>query len=630
MSHIIELNVDRKQYESKPQGSVAQERLKWPVRIDFEELIDVLCHGGNCRAGAVRGKKNTDFISAQTIFIDIDNGRKVKGVFVPAQNPLTPEKAIAIIEKCGFHVNALYFTWSDQGESAEYRKFRMVLLLDKPIYNPNRFEAAVTYMLNQLPAECVDYGTTNPARVFYGGCKKPLMVDTTDINSTDEILEKSKDVVIKKYRPRQKPCRVDAPEQEGREGNGYVPEDAQEANGRVVDAIRNHDSQYLKRRIGNRKTVFDSQKDLYNYIYYKINIAQLLGVTPNTAFRCVFPDHPDEHPSASCFRSSTGVWIYKCFVDGNYNLKQFVEELGNFKSEYAALQFICEIYNLSVRKTKWSEEQAQNIDRILQMITSAEGEDAFCTICPTAAKVTRSAMRTYIQILIQAKATLYPEKCGNGDIIFYLSTRRIANAIGAKSPTQVQSHIKQLIYCQMLSVLADEDIPPAIYKKAVENAKDGRKRTAVYSVPSFVVQRTKLIEEYGKKWRKNGYTLRGVSFEMFYRCEPEEARRLYPDSKMRKLENGKIVPRTTSTAADDLRDEIAAFIVSEIDDHGYCVERKIVDFAKNKYRVELQVAKSLTEICQSNNLRKCRLNKGLKEFYNISGNGYPNIIIRDE
>ena len=45
---------------------------------------------------------------------------------------------------------------------------------------------------------------------------------------------------------------------------------------------------------------------------------------------------------------------------------------------------------------------------------------------------------------------------------------------------------------------------------------------------------------------------------------------------------------------------------------------------------EVQIKKSLKEICDSYGLKRIRVNKELKEKYQIKGNGYPVIICRDE
>lgn len=616
-------NVDFKRWGRKPDASIVQNRLKQaPASIEFRELIDTLCNGGNCRASAVNGGKDEDFISAQMIFIDVDNGRKKNGVFIPAEKPISIEDARTAVEQSGFKVNAIYTTWSDMGPDAPFRKFRMVLLLDKQIVSAEQFKASVTLLLGTLPKECVDYGTRNPARIFYGsGCGTPVYYNVDAVNSTDDILAKSADIVKK------------VPKAPKTRSGKKTASRGNEPNRKVVNAIREHNADYLKRRLGRSKTTFDTQKELYDYIY-RLPLDELLEVDSGKSFSCILPEHDDINPSANVYQTPYGIWKYKCRSDclGNgtaLNIKQLVELLGNYTSEYQAISFICTIYNLKVLKTAWSEEQNFNIDKILSCIMSVNGEEAFRTLCPTAEKVTRNAMLTYVGVLSQAKETLYPEKTGNGNVIFYLSVRRLATAVGKKSIAQVQGYLKQLCYCHMLEILPDEEVPISMLKRARAEQHDGQKRTSFYSIPSWVLQQTQLIEQSGRRWQDNGYRVRGISYEMFYRNEPSEAMRLYPDSKTRVLASGETVTRTTTKEADKRHMEIALFVLDELQKNGYCTEKKIINFAKNKSLTKIQIARSMSDICNTYNLKKCRCNKDLKAFYHIGGKGYPVIIVRD-
>lgn len=620
----VTCNVSRKRFNHKPtnpETGKLQNELIHPVQIEIAELAETLCTGGNMRIVACKdGSGDEAFSSGQLIGLDCDNAVKDNIADVIYH----PEDVRRILAEHNIIPNFQYYTWS---HTDTLPKFRTIITLDKPITDYGVYMGIMQYVASLFDEYHADRRARTVSRIFYGsGCGKPCYADYDAVNSTDALMEMAAEQIAQ--------CRNEqstASPKKQRTGKSRKCNSADTANLRVIRAIREHDVDYLKRRIRNKRTTLDCKKDLYDFIY-RIPLDDFLEVDKGKAFRCILPDHEDKNPSASVFQTHYGTWKYKCHADclGNgttLNIKQLIECLGNFRSEYKAIKFICDIFNLKVKETQWSVEQAANIDRIINCITSADAEDGFSSICPVASKVTRNAIFIYLQILNQAKQTLYPEKSGSGDIIFYLSIRKLAAVSGKGSLSQVQNYVKQLCYCHMLEVLTDQQVPQAMLKKAIEARADGQKRTGFYSIPSWVQQRVAMIEDSGKRWRENRYTLKGVSFEMFYRSEPAEAARLYPESKTRILDNGVTVTRTTTKAADERQEAIADFVLSEIKQHGYCTEAKIINAANIHTMARTQIARSMTDICNCYNLKKIRCNKALKELYNVPGHGYPVIII---
>ncbi len=539
----VPCNIYRKGFGHKPEGAEIgeiQNNLDIPECVEIQTIADVLVHGGNIRITACTGRGDEDFKSGQLVGIDCDNSITIrnngKSTKVIAPTILSPEDVRNILVSNGIYPSFQYKTWSD---TKEWPRFRTVFVLDRPVSDSAEYMAILQYTVSLFSEYHADRGAATLSRVFFGSqAGETCFSDFEAVTNADAILSKCD---VEKWREQldKSKSKTSVNNKERRKTRKTSGKKGETANLRVIEAIQNHNTEYLKRRIGNKRILFDNQKELYDYIY-RLPLDELLGTEKGTPFCCILPGHEDTNPSASVFQTPYGVWKYKCFANclnqtngTALNIKQLIELIGDFKSEFKAIEFICAIYNLKIKKTAWSEEQLANIDRILNCITAADGEDAFSMICPTAAKVTRNAMLTYIQILQQAKNTIYPEKTGDGNVIFYLSTRRLAAAAGKKSPAQVQGYIKQLCYCHMLEILDDKDIPKPMLQKAIEAQKEGQKRTAFYCIPSFVLERTILIEEYGIKWKANGYRTKGISYEMFFRTEPEEAARLYPESRTR-------------------------------------------------------------------------------------------------
>lgn len=84
----------------------------------------------------------------------------------------------------------------------------------------------------------------------------------------------------------------------------------------------------------------------FGIISTQIDIAELID-NPNS-FCCVL--HDDNNPSANIFMIQNSVQKYRCCAeDLTLNIKQLVEMLGNFKSEYKSIQFIMDVYKYPSR-----------------------------------------------------------------------------------------------------------------------------------------------------------------------------------------------------------------------------------------------------------------------------------------
>lgn len=314
------------------------------------------------------------------------------------------------------------------------------------------------------------------------------------------------------------------------------------------------------------------------------------------------------------------------------NIKQTIELLMNTNSEYKSTKFIKQVYNLKIQETDWSIEQKENIDSIISCMVSA-GENGFAAICPTAAKTTRNAGFVYLQILNIAKKSIIPEKISEENIIFPMSIRQLAKAAGKSSIDKTSKYVKMLLYHAMLEIVPDSKIPPRILQ--VANAKRTDKRhchTNFYQIPSWVYQRTKLIDKKGENWKSKNYRLNGISYELFLRSEgPDIAKALYPQTATFKDGNGTEVQRKTTEEADELTMFLAEILLDQIEQSGYTTEANVIKAATSRTNYKMadtQIKRSINEMMDTYGLQKIRANKAIKQKYGIDGNGYPLIITR--
>ena len=169
-----------------------------------------------------------------------------------------------------------------------------------------------------------------------------------------------------------------------------------------------------------------------DYIYSELDIAELIDIDNPHSFCCVL--HDDHNPSANIFTTQNGIQKYRCCSENlTLNIKQLIEMLGNFKSEYKSIQFIMDIYNLSIKESKWSIEQRENIDLMISNITL----NKFKELCPQADKNIKYAKDTFLMMLSIARNNVYSEKFSNddGEIVFFVTNKKLAEYMG-KSNSQ--------------------------------------------------------------------------------------------------------------------------------------------------------------------------------------------------
>jgi len=413
-----------------------------------------------------------------------------------------------------------------------------------------------------------------------------------------------------------------------------------------IKAISNRNIKYLKDKLNNTPIEFNNDAEFWYYVY-RINMAELLELKHPKSFRCLF--HDDNKPSASVYQNEDGVWLYKChskckMPNGNpltLNNKQLIEKLGNFKSEYKAIKFIKDIYNLSIKETEWSIEQKANLDSIIYKLDM----NIFSELCPQTNKNIRYVKELFSVMVHIAKDNVYGENYTNsdGDIVFFVSLTDLAKQmnVSLNHINRISQRLSVLIYHDLVRKLDDEKIPEMMLKKAQAISIDKKypKRVNFYAIPSWILEHLSNVEIQGVKWKNNGYTVKGASYEMYYRGEGlEVAQNIYPQHKKVKekeidFETGEISEvikdRTTSKISNERVDNIVKSIDIIINRKGYTTEKEIMIYLSREYMweiTEIQLRKMRGQL-EKLGYKRIRANKEIKDKYNIDSLGYPSIIV---
>ena len=589
--------------------------------ITIEDLADALCHGASFKPGVLQGGMKADnWIQQQLFGLDFDDGIRLDEAY---------DKVISL----GITPCFIYTTFSHK---EEHHKFRMIFCNDDVITDGNirdKLQATLMGVVGGIDEVCF-----NRDRLFFGGKGKEVLYPAYDnrINA-DSVIGKYWNDEYEQYISNAKPKLKKKPPSASKDKNDSVKACLPTYENPNVKAIKEHDVEYLRQVLSHEPVVFETKNEFWDYIYSELDIAELIDIDNPHSFCCIL--HDDHNPSANIFTTENGVQKYRCCSENlTLNIKQLIEMLGNFKSEYKAIQFIMDIYNLSIKESQWSIEQRENIDMMIGNITL----NKFKELCPQADKNIKYAKDTFLMMLSIARNNIYSEKFSDDDggIVFFVTTKRLAECLG-KNYSQskidkVGKYTKMLVYHDLIRILDDSQVPKDLLYKAIKySGTDKRSGNHVnfYSIPSWVIQQLKKIEDNGKHWKEKGYRIDGVSFDMFYRAEGVEvAAYLYPQYKKKKDKYGEIVNRTTTQASDERTMKIAEVILERVQNKGFCTERDVVYILGNQYRyevTEIQIKRSLNEIMDLHGLKKVKANKLLKEQYGINSDGYPNIIVKD-
>lgn len=609
-------------FKDKPQGKQCGwvQKSLTQVNITIENLANALVHGASFKPGVLAGgNKAENWIEQQLFGLDFDDGIRIEEAY---------NKVISL----GITPCFMYTTFSHK---EEHHKFRMIFCNDTVITDGNirdKLQATLMGIIGGIDEVCF-----NRDRLFFGGKGHTVLYPNYDTRiNAESIIEKYWNAEFEQYISNAKPKSKKKKDSTA----GIKNKDTDTVKERPtyenlnVKAIKEHDIEYLRKVLAHDPIEFENKNEFWDYIYSELDIAELIDIDDPRSFCCVL--HDDHNPSANIFTTQNGVQKYRCCSENlTLNIKQLIELLGDFKSEYKAIQFIMNIYNLSIKESQWSIEQRENIDLMISNITL----NKFKELCPQADKNIKYAKDTFLMMLSIARNNIYSEKFSNndGEIVFYVTNKKLSEYLGKsnsqKKIDKVSKYVKMLVYHDLIRILDNDQIPKELLKNALKYTNGNKNRANFYAIPSWVIQQLSTIENNGVRWKEKGYRIAGVSFDMFYRSEGfDVAASIYPQYKKKKNEYGEIVDRSTTKASDERTLKISEIILQCIQRKGYCTEKEVVYILGNKYRYEVtetQIKRSLNEIMDSYGLKKVKANKVLKEQYHIKSDGYPNIIIED-
>ena len=360
---------------------------------------------------------------------------------------------------------------------------------------------------------------------------------------------------------------------------------------------------------------FPSEAELYRYIN-SLDLYEYLGV-PDGTFCCILPTHEDDKPSAHIYTTDDGTQIYKCFgCNQARTIISITEQLAHCKRS-EAINFIKKVYKIDYKPSEWVERQRQLMIDSATYLNSEEFKETF----PQINKLIRTRKSDIQNILMHMTKHISDGLQHEGKPLFFASLPSLMKICEKKDKTKMSQSITLFALLNMLNKVDLNCVPEEELKKAKQiSAKYGFKKLVnFYQVEEYGYTTLENSEKIAGTLLDNNITLKGLSREYILRTFGTElADKVYPQYKFENKQG-------TSAKSDNLTINLSVAVLNAIKAQGYMFERDV----NLNGAIGTQWNKSIQEILDSYGLKKVKLNKELKEKYNIECSGYPCIIIED-
>lgn len=615
-------------FKEKPQGKECGwvQKSITQTDISIENLADALTNGASFKpAVLVDGNKAENWSQQQLFGLDFDDGTEI-------------EEAYNKVIELGIKPCFMYTTFSHK---EEHHKFRMIFCNDTVITDGDlrdKLQATLMGVIGGIDKVCF-----NRDRLFFGGKGK------TAIHADYQARINAEDIIgwywhddFEQYISGAKSKKKTAVKKRKDKVNTDKEYTVFDDN---TDAISTLNVELLQERLGieedksdtdrrrysllvspqspnveNNNVIdgiyqFPSEAELYRYIN-SLDLYEYLGV-PDGTFCCILPTHEDDKPSAHIYTTDDGTQIYKCFgCNQARTIISITEQLAHCKRS-EAINFIKKVYKIDYKPSEWVERQRQLMIDSATYLNSEEFKETF----PQINKLIRTRKSDIQMILVHMTKYISDGLQYEGKPLFFSSLTNLMKICERKNKNIMSQSITLFALLNMLNKVDLNCIPEEELKKAKQiSAKYGFKKLVnFYQVEEYGYTTLENSEKIAGTLLDNNITLKGLSREYILRTFGTElADKVYPQYKFENKQG-------TSAKSDNLTINLSVAVLNAIKAQGYMFERDV----NLNGAIGTQWKKSIQEILDSYGLKKVKLNKELKEKYNIECSGYPCIIIED-
>ncbi|MBN8199179.1 hypothetical protein [Bacillus sp. NTK034] len=583
----MKLLIDTTSYCEKPKGyeigKISNRIIKKSVEVNVEELAKEIGKGKTFVPATFREiqgqlrRSNENWESQQVIALDFDEGLRLEEAY---NDQFFQENAVF-----------LYTTFS---HTEEKHKFRVVFVLDEPLYEYKHFQAIINDLLTRYPY--ADKSCKDGSRLFYGGKK------VVPFNYENRLLLSD----FKLQTPLQ-----DIEYNLNNMSRNRVPPTQLVSRPTNVQLILERDVRKLQQRL-KVKPVALTSNEVINYLKNQ-DLRNFLGVKKTGNFIDIF--HEENEPSSSIFKSKSGSghWLYKCFSANHQfagTILHIVQKLLSCSS-VEAKRFLMEVYMVTIYESEAVKEFKESIDIYKELLRSEDLEE----IHPYFYKV--FSRYGHLQDLYTLLDLTKEYITGDSDprIVFYHSIRTLAKHFGRSVPA-TGTRLNFLSLFNVTRKLNEAEIPDDLlsYQKNSKRVNHYQYRSSTYELPMYTYDFFCEIDDMCKLWLEKGCTSRTISYEGIMRTfGREEADRVYPQDK------GKEIPKLN----EDIASDIHHLVLNQIEAKGWTTEKEVLECLDYKFKGQdefkhNQFKRCIGEMLDAYNLEIISTNKKIKEEMKIT------------
>lgn len=482
---VVQVLLDKEHYKHKPQDkeviTLTKKLPQSKLSVTLKDLADAVSSGCTWKASVMSDTTNDSFVASQIVALDVDNKNSYTSV----------EDFMALNHK--YQPCFLYETFSS---TKEHERFRVIYVFDKAITDYDTMNALYEEVWAQYPTVDLDR-TVRPGKILFGGTSlryfNEILNNTPDVEPTTKTTTKKhsspiKEVVVEKVTVTKEDIIL------------------------KLQAMRN-----------NYKGIKSIDiNDSYDWCNKNIPMTTLLGIKEDTRFRCVMPNHEDNHPSAR-ITTVDDVQVYFCTCEANgFRLITLLSKLLDM-SENKVRRLLLE--NLQI--TYGSEYQRNTKLYVADLLFSLERvmDDDLKHYLDL-----RKLYETYKLIISFTYEHITYESLSNNEdlIVFFASKSQISNLMKDHC-VKGESGRKLRALCDLglLRKLTDSELRPDALTNANKQrgilqeklGKENLKRTDFYelvdlspSTMATALERIKLMKDNFVKQRGNNVNRRINTF----------------------------------------------------------------------------------------------------------------------
>ena len=378
----VQVLLDTTEHTSKPHGNeisnITNKLPKNPTTLSVKELANHIVRGCSIKPSLLRTTKSDSYVSSNIVALDVDN---------KDNNIVSIDEFLALSRQAGLHPFLIYESFSSTNDCPRYR---VLYRFNKTITDAQEIDKLYNYVWQQFPDVPLDHSVRYYSILFGGKSIKLLS------NSTNIIPDLSNVSFIKKKQAINKATHKHT----------------------TVTNEKHITKEEVRANLIALRTKYAGQSMSAKEINQNIKLTDLLNVSIDEVFRCVLPNHNDEHPSAriTIDKDNPDEQFYICTCEAmGYRTISLYKELFGLSSTTAAIKEILDLLEAGTEYQKHAKEFIDTLYSNFDYIT----EDI---------KLSNKDRTMYLLFLrIAREKAIKPVSNNSNDITFYVSNSFIQN-----------------------------------------------------------------------------------------------------------------------------------------------------------------------------------------------------------